>query len=111
MLTCITCSKQKQQQQLNSNGSQRQRDEIDDFATETPRTKQAVKALTAKVLFRFLFLLCYCYYCFYVFSFCICYSTRQSLCSADGKRGKGEGIIRVWSFDSFIIMLFRFSRS
>jgi len=46
MLTCIACSKQ-----LN-NGSlqQREREEDVDVATlETPRTKQAIKALTAQV--------------------------------------------------------------
>jgi hypothetical protein len=43
MLTCIACSKQ-----LNSNGSLQQNDEED--AVGTPRTKQAVKALTAQVV-------------------------------------------------------------
>ena len=45
MLTCIACSKQ-----LN-NGSlhQRERQEDDDDAMETPRTKQAIKAITAQV--------------------------------------------------------------
>lgn len=42
MLTCIACSKQ-----LNSNGSLPQQDEDD--AAGTPRTKQAVKTLTAQV--------------------------------------------------------------
>jgi hypothetical protein len=42
MLTCIACSKQ-----LNSNGSLPQQDEDD--AVGTPRTKQAVKTLTAQV--------------------------------------------------------------
>ncbi|KAJ4836849.1 Protein Brevis radix-like 3 [Turnera subulata] len=48
MLTCITCSKQ-QQQQLNGNGSLHQKEEFDDFAMETPRTRQAIKALTAQI--------------------------------------------------------------
>lgn len=42
MLTCIACSKQ-----LNGNGSLPQQDE--DEAVGTPRTKQAVKTLTAQV--------------------------------------------------------------
>ncbi|XP_041017931.1 protein Brevis radix-like 2 [Juglans microcarpa x Juglans regia] len=42
MLTCIACSKQ-----LNSNGSLHQQDEDD--AVGTPRTKQAVKTITAQI--------------------------------------------------------------
>ncbi|CAI0419454.1 unnamed protein product [Linum tenue] len=53
MLTCITCTKQ-----LNGGGNngslpqRRERDENgldDDYATETPRTKQAIKNLTAQI--------------------------------------------------------------
>ncbi|EEF41016.1 protein Brevis radix-like 2 isoform X2 [Ricinus communis] len=45
MLTCIACSKQ-----LN-NGSlhQREREEDDDDAMETPRTRQTIKAITAQI--------------------------------------------------------------
>lgn len=43
MLTCIACSKQ-----LN-NGSMHQREREDDDVMETPRTKQAIKAITAQV--------------------------------------------------------------
>lgn len=43
MLTCIACSKQ-----LN-NGSMHQREREDDDVMETPRSKQAIKAITAQV--------------------------------------------------------------
>lgn len=43
MLTCIDCSKQ-----LN-NGSLHQREREEDDAMGTPRTKQAIKAITAQV--------------------------------------------------------------
>lgn len=52
MLTCIACSKnqhQHQHQQLSNGGSLRQQlQEEDDVGT--PRTKQAIKTLTAQVL-------------------------------------------------------------
>lgn len=44
MLTCIPCSKQ-----LNNGSLHHQQDE-DDAVAGTPRTKQAIKALTAQVI-------------------------------------------------------------
>lgn len=49
MLTCIACSKQQQQRQQHLNdGSLQQQDNED--AAVTPRTKQAIKALTSQVV-------------------------------------------------------------
>lgn len=48
MLTCIACSKQQQHQQQLNNGSLQQQDNED--AAATPRTKQAIKALTSQVI-------------------------------------------------------------
>ncbi len=48
MITCIACSRQ-----LND-GSLHQREREEDDAMETPRTKQAIKAITAQVFTYFL---------------------------------------------------------